>query len=304
MRSYIVPSDAIKASTWQSECFASHMGLWLVEPMWFTSAVASIKAGAAGPALALGDNPSQDVSAELIDGIAHIPIMGPLSKSGGKFGQSTVRTRGVIREAAASDRVAGIMLHVDSPGGSAFGTEELAQEVARAASVKPVHSHVSGLAASAAYWAASASHRITAAPVSEVGSIGTVAVVEDSSGAADAQGISVHVISTGDFKGAFAPGAPVSEEHLSDLQRRVDAINSHFLRAVQGGRKMPKSEVASLADGRVHISQDAANLGLIDGVGSLEQAIDRLAKDAGIKRRNTSARSRLARARMREAGDS
>lgn len=219
-------------------------------------------------------------------------------KGRSKFaGTDTLALRQKIRMAANNPRVNAIMLVVDSPGGTVAGTDELAEDVRAASQVKQVHAHIDDLGASAAFWVASQATRITAGRTSQVGSIGTMAIVADSSEAAKMEGIKIHVISTGAFKGAGVPGTVVTKEHLAELQQRVDDINEHFLAAVEAGRGMTRKEVTVVADGRVFVAQKAKEVKLIDEVMSLDEAFDELsdtiASDQG-QRRTARAQSAIA----------
>jgi protease IV len=109
-----------------------------------------------------------------------------------------------------------------------------------------------------------------------VGSIGTMAVVEDFSGVAEKRGIKVHVISTGPYKGAGVSGAPITDAQLAYFQARVDAVNQHFLNAVSVGRDVALSRVQEWADGRVWIADAAKQMGMIDGVMLFDEAMDGL----------------------------
>src|SRR5690606_13420747 len=188
------------------------------EPHWFTQAVSAINAGtftARVPESGRVDDRTYAVH----NGIAVINIAGPMMKGGSSFGgASTVRTRRDIRQAVADDAVSGIMLHIDTPGGTVAGAADLAAEVREARRKKPVRAHISDLGASAAYWIASQAESITANETALIGSIGAVAVVQDTSGMAEKAGITVHVLSTGKHKGAFAPGSKVTEEQLAEVQ--------------------------------------------------------------------------------------
>jgi signal peptide peptidase SppA len=257
-------------------CFASHMGLWLIDPMWFQAALDAVRAGGfptADPAAlkAVADAKPYD----LCNGVAVVPIVGQMQKGFTKFGgTSTVATRQALRLALSDPAVGSIMLAVDSPGGTVAGTEELAHAVREADKVKPVVAHVEDTGASAAYWVASQARRVTAAPTAEVGSIGTVAVVADTSGAAALEGVKVHVIATGPFKGAGFDGAPITDDQLATIRDRVVALNEHFLAAVAGGRKVSPEKVRNdWADGRVWIAGTAKSMGLVDGVERFDAAL-------------------------------
>ena len=270
------------------KCFHHHLGFWAVEALWFTQAVQMFRLG-----LWASQAPEPPVKIEAAErrpydvttqGTAIIPLMGPLSKGGSaKFdGTSTVRTRRMLRMAVQDDEVANILLHIDSPGGHVAGIEALAGDVAHIKGRKPIVAHVDDLGASAAYWVASQADSIAANATSEVGSIGTIAVVEDTSGRMDRLGIKVHVISTGSYKGAGADGAPISDATLAYLHDRVHAINGHFLQAVQRGRRFSGEQVAAVSDGRVHIAGAAQRLGLIDRVQSLDESLGNLSSSGTL----------------------
>lgn len=266
------------------QCWSNHLGLWCIEPLWFTQAVALYKAGlyALQPEAADSPRGREMRPYDVVDGIAIVPVQGPLSKHGSmKFGEgSTVQMRQMIRQASRDDAVEKLMLHVYSPGGHVDGTHELAADVARASLTKPVYAHIEDLGASAAYWVASQAQRITANPTAEVGSIGTVAVLEDTSKRMDRLGIEVHVLSTGPYKGAGVDGAPLSAEALAYFRGRVESLNSHFLAAVARGRGMTPAQVDAVSDGRVHIAQMAQSYGLIDAVQSFDEALDEARRGA------------------------
>jgi signal peptide peptidase SppA len=213
------------------------------------------------------------------DGVAVIALHGVLMKhySSMQESTSTVQARRLVRLAAATPEVGAILLHIDSPGGTVAGTPQLVRDVAAAAKVKPVIAHVENLAASAAYWVASAASKIVAEPESLVGSIGTYGVIHDVSAAATLKGIKVHVVRAGQFKGSGVPGTEVTAEQLTEHQKTVDALNNFFVRGVAAGRGMTLARVGELADGRVHISGEAQKLGLIDGQQSLDATWSKLA---------------------------
>jgi signal peptide peptidase SppA len=255
------------------ECFANHMGLWLCKPEWLAQAVAHVRAGTWRPvARARGD--SDELFEMAPNGVAVIPIAGPMMKGESKYGgANTLGIRAALRQAVATDEVKGVLLHIDSPGGHVAGTQALAADVARLGTKKPIHAHIDDMGASAAYWVASRAGRITASPTSEVGSIGVVGVLEDSSKEAEIAGIKVHVITTGKYKAMGAPGTEVTDEHLDEAQRLVDGLFSHFQGDVQQGRGLSDQQVRAVSDGRTWLAADAKRLGLIDRVGTLDEAV-------------------------------
>lgn len=212
------------------------------------------------------------------EGIAVVQVLGSLMKAESSMdsSSSTVRLRQSIRSLARDPNVKGIMLLVDSPGGTVSGTSDFADEVAAAAVIKPVSGYAEDLAASAAYWILSQTQEISAGKTSLVGSIGTYGVVVDYSGQAAKEGIVVHVIRAGEFKGSGVPGTPVTKEQLTEMQRIVDSLNENFLSGVSKGRGMSLAQVKKVADGRVHKAPDALKLGIVDHVESFDAAIKRL----------------------------
>ncbi len=281
-----------------ARCWSNHLGFWAVEPLWLTQAVTAYREGLwafqmRGASLPVpieaAERRPYDVTKQ---GTAVIPLMGPLSKGGSyKFeGTSTVRTRRALRMAAADDEVGNILLHIDSPGGHVAGIEALAADVASIRGRKPIVAHIDDLGASAAYWVASQADSIAANATSEVGSIGTIAVVEDTSGRMDRLGIKVHVVSTGPYKGIGAEGTPITESALAYLQERVNALNGHFLAAVQRGRGFNADYMAQMADGRVHIASQAQALRLIDRVQSFDETLGQLSASGPVTGRARSTR--------------
>lgn len=216
---------------------------------------------------------------KLDNGIAVIEMVGTMTKYGSSFSamsNGTIGVRQAVRNAVRDSDITGLLLIVDSPGGSVAGTGDLADEVAKATKKKPVVAFIEDLGASAAYWVASQATRVIANATALVGSIGAYTVIEDSSGASQQQGIKVHVIRSGAMKGAGAPGTEVTPEQLADAQRVIDEIHNEFTKAVMRGRSLSADQVSTLADGRVHIGSNAKKLGLIDEIGDQSSAISML----------------------------
>lgn len=211
------------------------------------------------------------------DGIAVIELRGTLMKQESSFsaGTSTVLARRQIRAAAADEDVAGILLVVDSPGGTVAGTADLAADIRAANNKKPglVHIHIEDLGASAALWLAVQGERITAGPTALVGSIGVFSVVTDLKAKADAEGRTVHVIKFGALKGAGIPGTEITEGQLAVWQARVDAFGEDFVAAVASGRKMSVERARSLASGEIWKGEAAVAVGLIDKIESLDDTL-------------------------------
>jgi len=285
----------------EARCAAQHFGPWMVEPAWFTQAVAAVKSGTMVP-MAFAEQDGSEPSGYEVDdnGIAQIGLHGQMTKGASSYGgASTVAIRRNIREAVRDDSVKAIFLHVDSPGGTVAGTADLATEVNRADAQKPVYAYIEDLGASAAYWVASQARRVTANPTAQVGCIGTLIVLEDSSGKAEKEGLKVRVVSSGGYKGAFVEGTEITEEQIDYAQGIVNDMNIHLLQGVKKGRNMPIERVRELADGRLHIAAKALSLGLIDGVETIDDSVENLRRAVReqeniAKRKRVEQRLRLA----------
>lgn len=267
-------------------CFARHTGLWAVEPHWLGLTLQAWRHGLLP--LVRAQDPTAVAGWSLIDsqsGIAEITISGQLTKGESKFGGvDSVSVRRQIRSLTSNPEVQGILLKIDSPGGTVAGTADLADDVHALAQVKPVWAFIEDLGASAAYWIGAQASRVSATETSEIGSIGTIAVVYDSSGQATAEGVRVHVLATGEFKGAGVDGTEITPAQLSYFQGRVDEANEFFLKALQRGRGATPSIVRGWADGRVWGANEAKRMGLIDRVESYTQAVEGLKKEVTKKR--------------------
>jgi protease-4 len=291
----------------ERECFSSHMGLWLVEPSWGRACLAALRCGQVpsfsvrrAEMLPSDGNKSEDDPGDgrTVDGVRIIPINGAVTKGSSKLGTSSVDVRRQVRQAVADPQVRGILLHIDSPGGHVAGTDDLAAAVVLARGAdKPVFAQIDDLGASAAYWVASQAGHIAVNPSGEVGSIGTLAIVEDTSGAAEMAGIKVHVITTGPFKAVGVDGVPVTEAQLDYIRERVEAINEQFIAAVSDGRSMTKAQVRKLADGKLLSARQAIDAGLVDKVARFEDTLE-----LAVRQVNRPARSRRAEAKVRMLG--
>jgi signal peptide peptidase SppA len=243
----------------------------------------------------------QTAATNLGEGVALIELRGRMQKQQASLGESasTVAVRQQIRAAANDPAIGSILLLVDSPGGTVAGTQDLAADVSRAASIKPVVAYIEDIGASAAYWVASQASQVMAGPTAVVGSIGTYGVVVDSSRAAQNEGYTVHVVRAGEHKGTGTPGTVVTPDQLAEYQAMVDTLNEFFVSGVAGGRKMDAAKVAELATGAVWIGQQAVSAGLIDAVSSFDGAVQ-AARNLAVKAKQKQEARRMAAATYQE----
>ncbi len=246
--------------------------LWAMEPGALSGLMASLTNGdwkAAGM-LEQEDDDAQPYSIDE-NGTMTIQITGTLMASVPLifqlFGINATgydEIRAAVAVARTDPKVKAVTLMIDSPGGSTSGIHAVADDLSDLNDEKPVTARVSGMAASAAYWIASQASKIYAERGSMIGSIGTYAVVRDSSVAAANAGIKVNVISSADLKGAGVPGAPVTDAQLADVRRMITAITENFVADVAIGRGKSTADILPSATGQLWMAPQAIARGLID----------------------------------------
>lgn len=206
----------------------------------------AIRAGAFAPdQLARKEDPVHPLL-EIRDRVGIVRLHGPLIRRPSLVESwlfdavDTEEASAAVAEAAAHDGADAILLDIDSPGGTAMGTAELAEAVADASRRKTVHAFSGGLMCSAAYWVASQADAVYAAPSARVGSIGVIIPFLDSSGAFEQAGLRMESFASGRFKGIGLPGTSLTEEQRELLRGEVEEIFADFRSAVLArGRKIP-----------------------------------------------------------------
>ncbi|MEX1116658.1 MAG: S49 family peptidase [Akkermansiaceae bacterium] len=213
------------------------------------------------------------------DGIGVIAIDGPILRKPDMFSRvffGATRSEDIgaaLREAASRDDIKAVFLHIDSPGGTVAGTPELANAVASLNAQKPVYAFSSGLMCSAAYWVASQARAIYVTPSAQVGSIGVVQAVVDSSAALDKAGIKVEVFSVGKYKAMGAPGMPLTDEQRELISSNLAEIAAEFHDAVLSrGRAIP----AEAMEGQTFSGKQAQRHNLAGMVPDRAEAMRRL----------------------------
>jgi protease-4 len=205
--------------------------------------------------------------------------------SGGLFGASCgSETIGEQLKAAQNDpRIRAVVLRINSPGGSAVASQEIAagvRAVRRAG--KAVVAYLGDTAASGAYWVASQADKVVAAPATLTGSIGVIMQVQNVRRLFDKLGIGVEVIKSGPHKDMGGGLRELTEEERRLLQGIVDDIYHQFLQAVSEGRGLPRERVAAVADGSIFTGSQALKYGLVDELGDFELALERARQLAGL----------------------
>lgn len=212
--------------------------------------------------------------------VAVFSVRGTMTKYGSSFAPegSTLRLRKALRAAKTDPEVHKGLIRWETPGGLVEGTDELADDIRDFAESKEIWSYVDGMCCSAGYWPASQSHRLLSNNTSAIGSIGVLMAVQDWSKAYEEAGVQVHVIRTGEHKGAGVQGAPIPDSAISVWQEDVGHLFEMFGSAVRKGRGMSKAEFDAVSSGRTWLPKQALDLKLIDGIQSFEKTLSQLAK--------------------------
>lgn len=184
-----------------------------------------------------------------------------------------------LRKAIKNDHVKGILLRINSPGGTVSASQEITGAVkAFRKTDRPVVVSMGDMTASGGYYVASASDRILAEPGSLTGSIGVIMHLMNFKGLTDKIGVQEEVIKTGQFKDIGSNYRPITPEERKILQTLCMDSYDQFVSAVAEGRKMSPADVRRIGDGRVYSGRQALKLHLVDELGGYDQSLEALQK--------------------------
>ncbi|TAE49253.1 MAG: signal peptide peptidase SppA [Oscillatoriales cyanobacterium] len=187
-----------------------------------------------------------------------------------------------MRKIREDDDIKAVVLRVNSPGGSATAAEVIGREVALTGKKKPVIVSMGNLAASGGYWISMGSSKIFAEASTITGSIGVFGMLFNAEKLAANNGITWDVVKTARFADTNTVSRPKNPQELANIQRIVDRIYDLFITKVADSRKLPKNKVQEIAQGRVWSGTAAKQLGLVDEIGGLEDAVREAAKQAKL----------------------
>ena len=189
----------------------------------------------------------------------------------------------IITQLADDDKIKGLVLRVNSPGGSAFGSDQIGEALDYFQSKKkPLAVSMGDYAASGGYWISCGADRIFADPLTITGSIGIFGLIPNVKGLSDKLGINPQSVSTNPAANFPTLFTPMDEKQLSIMQKYVETGYDRFIKRVATGRKMTEAKVRQIAEGRVWDAMKAKEIGLVDELGSLKDAIEWTAKKADI----------------------
>ena len=189
----------------------------------------------------------------------------------------------LLHSIATDRRLKALLLDIDSPGGSATGSEVLYREIQRVSEMKPVYAYVRGMAASGGYYLACAATKVYALPTALVGSIGVIYLRPVLEQLLAKIGVEFSVYKSGEFKDMTGFWRAPSDRESEKFQELIKEIFGNFVTVVANGRSLEESKVREVATGEVLTAQRGIDVGLVDEIGDFKDALEALALLANCK---------------------
>jgi protease-4 len=202
----------------------------------------------------------------------------------GFIGADQSRMADLFKRVGEAATVSGVIVTIDSPGGTTTGSEELFRNIRRLSEKKPLVAFVDGTAASGGYIAALGAERILARETSLVGSIGVLFQYPDVTALLDRLGVKVEEVKSSPLKAAPSPFTPTSPEAREALAIVVRDTYDWFRGLVAERRRLTPEQTAAVADGRVHSGRQALTLRLVDELGGEREAQAWLERERGVSK--------------------
>ncbi|MCE3232485.1 MAG: putative minor capsid protein [Rickettsiaceae bacterium] len=230
----------------------------------------------------------RDKPFSVVNGVAIIPVHGPLSKRSGIFDAyfgftSYELLSESIQEAIDDSDVSAILLDIDSPGGEVAGLFDLCDQIYAARKIKPVWASANEEAYSAAYAIASSAEKLFVTRTGGVGSIGVIASSVDQSIFDQKLGVKVTTVFAGARKNDFNPHEPITSEAVSVLQTEVNRLYDMFVKLVARNRKIAAGNIRNTEAG-VFFGPDGVNNGLADDIITMPLVLDLMRKELQPKK--------------------
>ena len=196
-------------------------------------------------------------------------------------GSQTIKELSQLRE---DDQVKAVVLRVNSPGGSAFASEQIWNEVVKLKAKKPVIVSMGGMAASGGYYISCAADSIFAEATTLTGSIGIFGMMPNMEGLlSNKLGLDFDIVKTNRYADFASPTRPMTEGEKALLQKTIERGYDLFVTRCAEGREMSKEALCRVAEGRVWTGEMAKELGLVDQIGGIDEAVKAAAEKAGLK---------------------
>ena len=188
-----------------------------------------------------------------------------------------------IRKFREDEDIKAIVVRIDSPGGAVGPSQEIYREIRKTIGAKNVVASLGAVAASGGYYVACAADGIVANPGTITGSIGVIMGYTNFRQLLDKIGMVPVVIKSGPYKDTGSPTREMREDERELLQSITNSIREQFVTAIAEGRKMDRSQVATVADGRIFTGENAMTLGLVDRLGNFADALEWAGELGGIE---------------------
>jgi protease-4 len=215
------------------------------------------------------------------DKIAMINVVGEIFSDPEETfeGASDTNIIGQLDQALEDDRVAGVIVNLETPGGTVLASNAIHSKVVEVRQEgKPVVALMGDVAASGGYYIASGADEIVASPYTWTGSIGVIAMLPNFEKAAGKLGVEMAVLKTGPLKDAGSPFRSLTEQERMLFQTLIDEAYNGFVDVVSRGRRLDPTRTRELGDGRIYSGQQAKQNGLVDHLGDRNLAFERAKK--------------------------
>jgi protease-4 len=216
----------------------------------------------------------KDLGLPLSSRIAVVPIRGMITDSKGAVD--------LLKKYRKDPQVKAIILRIDSPGGGTAASQEIYREVQRTVSKKKVVASMGNVAASGGYYVALAADKIMANPATLTGSIGVIMELSNIKELLKKLGVNREAVKSGPYKDIGSPVREIKPEERRLLEEVIKNVHEQFIEVVMKGRRLSREKVEAIADGRIFTGQQAKDLGLVDELGSFEDAVDLTKKMVGL----------------------
>lgn len=192
-----------------------------------------------------------------------------------------------LQKAEKDDEIAGVLLRINSPGGTVTASDTILHELLafKARKKVPLFACIIGMGTSGGYYVASAADEISAQPTAVTGSIGVLLMRFNVEGLLTKIGIAEHTVKSVDKKDFLSPFRPITPEEEKIIQAVIDSLHQRFMEVIlaRPGNTLTREELRQLADGRIYTAQQAAAARLIDRVGYLDESITAMKKKLNLE---------------------
>jgi protease-4 len=198
-----------------------------------------------------------------------------------------VYVREVLQKAEKDKRIAGIIVKINSPGGTVAASDIIYHELVKFKQMKkiPVYACITGIGTSGGYYVATAAEEITVHPSAITGSIGVIALKFNIEALLSKIGVEEESIKSGEKKDIFSPFRPSTPEEREIMQTIINHLHGRFVDAIFAQRKglLTKEQIEKLGDGRLYTAEQAMESKLIDHIGYLDDTVERMKKFLGLE---------------------